>query len=64
VERLIVLITVLPSVGQIPDLRKADWIFSSVKALSNTILNLGQKSPFVIPIIPIISSINLLISIE
>jgi hypothetical protein len=39
--RVIILIISLLSVGQMPDLRNADWILLSVKALSQDLLNLG-----------------------
>jgi hypothetical protein len=39
--QVIILIISLLLVGQMPDLRNADWILLSVKALSQDLLNLG-----------------------
>jgi hypothetical protein len=55
---VIVLIILLLLVGQIPDLRKADCILFSVKALLNALLNIGQNKLLVIATSPAVVFIN------
>jgi hypothetical protein len=62
--RVMLLIIRLPLVGQNPDLRKANLIFSSINALSYTLLNIGQKKLFDIETCPAPLSINWLSSSE
>lgn len=52
VGRVIFFKTYVPSVGHMPALSNADWIFFSVNALSQDLLNFGQKKAFVIAICP------------
>ena len=54
----------MPLVGHMPALRKADYMLLSVNALSHTTLNSGQKKDFDIEIVPTLSFINWLSSIE
>ena len=64
IGRAIALIIWMPLVGQMPALRKADWILASVNALSHALLNIGQKKLFVIEIVPALSFIIVSSSIE
>ena len=60
----IALIIWMPLVGQMPALQKADCMLSLVNALSQALLNIGQKKLLDIEIVPALSFIIVSSSIE